>query len=195
MSEIKKSNLELATEFLEYVAKNEKELKAAVKKNITNDQEVFDDSFSETIIKIYNSIIKNGTEIKDLKQYFFLAFKFTFIYRQNKKRKQEAQTVRDFFDDSIFEENIENSEERFNDITQALANIKQEIQNKYGEFYTEVFFDYYTLKANQHISYKKLAAEKGVSTRRIAEIINTIKDYIALSDDIQKYKSIFYEEY
>ena len=39
----KKSNLELAQEFLQYVANNTDELKAAVKKNITNDKELFDD--------------------------------------------------------------------------------------------------------------------------------------------------------
>jgi len=191
----KKSNLELAQEFLQYVANNTDELKAAVKKNITNDKELFDDCFSETIIKVYNSIAKNGTKIDDIKQYFFLACKFTFFYRQNKKRKQESKAVRDFFDYNDFEDDIEDSEAKFEAITTALDAIKEEIKNEYGEFNSEVFFDYYHLKANQHISYKKLAAAKGISTRRVAEIINAIKKYIATSDEIQKYKEIFTEEY
>lgn len=191
----KKSNLELAQEFLQYVANNTDELKAAVKKNITNDKELFDDCFSETIIKVYNSIAKNGTKIDDIKQYFFLACKFTFFYRQNKKRKEEAKAVRDFFDYNDFEEDVEDSESKFKAITEALSIIKEDIKEKYGEFNSEVFFDYYHLKANQHISYKKLAAAKGISTRRVAEIINAIKKYIATSDEIQKYKEIFTEEY
>ncbi len=191
----KKSNLELAQEFLQYVANNTDELKAAVKKNITNDKELFDDCFSETIIKVYNSIAKNGTKIDDIKQYFFLACKFTFIYRQNKKRKEEAKAVRDFFDYNDFEDDVEDSEAKFKAITEALSIIKEDIKDKYGEFNSEVFFDYYHLKANQHISYKKLAAAKGISTRRVAEIINAIKKYIATSDEIQQYKSIFWEEF
>lgn len=191
----KKSNLELAQEFLQYVAQNEKELKQAVKKNITNDRELFDDCFSETIIKVYNSISKNGTKIDNFKQYFFLACKFTFIYRQNKKRKEEAKAVRDFFDYNDFEDDVEDSESKFKAITEALSIIKEDIKDKYGEFYSEVFFDYFMLKANQHISYKKLAAAKGISTRRVAEIINAIKKYISESEEIQKYKSIFWEEF
>lgn len=188
-------NEEKANEFLNYVAKNEKELKRSVKKNITNDIEIFDDVFNETIIKIYNSIMKNGTEIKDLKQYFFLSCKFTFIYRQNKKRKQEIQAVRDFFDNSDIQDETEDYEKKYNDIINALSDIKEKIREKYGEYYADIFFEYYTLKANQHISYKKLAAEKNISTRKISEIINVIKEYISSDEEIQKYKSIFYEEY
>ena len=68
------TNVEIANDFLKYVSENMNALKKAVKKNITNDNDLFDDCFNETIIKVYNSIVKNGTIIDDYKQYFFLAW-------------------------------------------------------------------------------------------------------------------------
>ena len=192
------------------------ELKKAVKKNITNDNDLFDDAFNETIIKVYNSILKNCTIIDDYKQYFFLACKFTFIYRQNKKRKEEAQTIRDYFalrDD--FSDNVDsigykktkllrdyfalrddnyNEEERYCDIVDTIDKIKADVVENLGEYYAEIFFTYMQLKSTQSISYKKLAAEKGISTRRVSQIIGMVKEYIKNNPTLQGYKSVLNKE-
>ena len=210
------SNVEIANNFLAYVSENMNELKKAVKKNITNDNDLFDDAFNETIIKVYNSILKNGTIIDDYRQYFFLACKFTFIYRQNKKRKEEAQTIRDYFalrDD--FSDNVDsigykktkllrdyfalrddnyNEEERYCDIVDTIDKIKNDVVENLGEYYAEIYFTYMTLKSTQSISYKKLAAEKGISTRRVSQIIGMVKDYIKNNPTLQSYKSVLNKE-
>ena len=54
------TNVEIANDFLVYVSESMNELKKAVKKNITNANDLFDDCFNDTIIKVYNSIVKNG---------------------------------------------------------------------------------------------------------------------------------------
>lgn len=210
------SNVEIANDFLKYVSENMNELKKAVKKNITNDNDLFDDCFNETVIKVYNSIVKNGTIIDDYKQYFFLACKFTFIYRQNKKRKEEAQAIRDYFalrDD--FSDNVDsigykktkllrdyfalrddnyNEEERYCDIVDTIDKIKADVVENLGEYYAEIYFTYMTLKSTQSISYKKLAAEKGISTRRVSQIIGMVKDYIKNNPTLQSYKSVLNKE-
>ena len=210
------SNVEIANNFLKYVSENMNDLKKAVKKNITNDNDLFDDCFNETIIKVYNSILKNGTIIDNYRQYFFLACKFTFIYRQNKKRKEEAQAIRDYFalrDD--FSDNVDsigykktkllrdyfalrddnyNEEERYENIVDAIDKIKADVTENLGEYYAEIFFTYMTLKSTQSISYKKLAAEKGISTRRVSQIIGMVKEYIKNNPTLQNYKSVLNKE-
>ena len=211
------SNVEIANDFLKYVSENMNELKKAVKKNITNDNDLFDDAFNETIIKVYNSILKNGTIIDDYKQYFFLACKFTFIYRQNKKRKEEAQAIRDYFGlrddfsdnvvDSIsykkmkslrdyfaLRDDTYNEEERYQNIVDTIDKIKEDVIENLGEYYAEIFFTYMTLKSTQSISYKKLAAEKGISTRRVSQIIGMVKEYIKNNPTLQGYKNVLNKE-
>ena len=185
------SNVEIANNFLKYVSENMNDLKKAVKKNITNDNDLFDDCFNETIIKVYNSILKNGTIIDDYRQYFFLACKFTFIYRQNKKRKEEAQVIRDYF--ALRDDNY-NEEERYENIVDTIDKIKADVIENLGEYYAEIYFTYMTLKSTQSISYKKLAAEKGISTRRVSQIIGMVKDYIKNNPTLQSYKSVLNKE-
>ena len=192
---IKMSNVEIANDFLKYVSENMNDLKKAVKKNITNDNDLFDDAFNETIIKVYNSILKNGTIIDNYKQYFFLACKFTFIYRQNKKRKEEAQAIRDYFalNDDFLDDDFD-EEERYQDIVDTIDKIKADVIENLGEYYAEIFFTYMTLKSTQSISYKKLAAEKGISTRRVSQIIGMVKEYIKNNPTLQSYKSVLNKE-
>lgn len=192
---IKMSNVEIANDFLRYVSENMNDLKKAVKKNITNDNDLFDDAFNETIIKVYNSIVKNGTIIDDYKQYFFLACKFTFIYRQNKKRKEEAQAIRDYFDlnDDFIDDDFD-EEERYESIVDTIDKIKADVIENLGEYYAEIYFTYMQLKSTQSISYKKLAAEKGISTRRVSQIIGMVKDYIKNNPTLQSYKSVLNKE-
>ena len=50
------------------------------------------------------------------------------------------------------------------------------------------------LKSTQSISYKKLAAEKGISTRRVSQIIGMVKEYIKNNPTLQLYKSVLNKE-
>ena len=88
------SSDEHAQEFLEYVAKNEKRLKKNLRKNITYNEELFDDVFQDSIIKVYDSIM-NGTIIEDFEKYFFIASKFTYFNADNKNKRNIKQNDRD----------------------------------------------------------------------------------------------------
>ena len=72
------TNEEHGREFLKYVGDNIERLKHNLRKNITYDEDIFDDVIQDSIIKVYNAIM-NGTRIDDFEQYFFIASKFEYI--------------------------------------------------------------------------------------------------------------------
>lgn len=188
------NNEDKAKDFLNYVAKNEKELKYILAKNVTYDKDIFDDVFNDTIIKVYNSILKNGTEVSDYKNYFFTSLKWTYVLADNRNKKYKNSSVRDYFDnnDIIVEEETE--EERFEKIVDTIEIIKNEIKEKYGEWYTTVFFEYYTCKATEGCSYQKLAAKLGITVKQIQMIIQEIKKFVAEDEYINKLKEILHTE-
>lgn len=188
------NNEDKAKDFLNYVAKNEKELKFILAKNVTYDKDIFDDVFNDTIIKVYNSILKNGTEVKDYKNYFYMALKWQYVLQHNRLTKYKSSSVRDYFDnnDIIIEEETE--EERFEKIVDTIEIIKNEIKEKYGEWYTTVFFEYYTCKATEGCSYQKLAAKLGITVKQIQMIIQEIKKFVAEDEYINKLKEILHTE-
>ena len=188
------NNEDKAKDFLNYVAKNEKELKFILAKNVTYDKDIFDDVFNDTIIKVYNSILKNGTDVSDYKNYFFTSLKWTYVLADNRNKKYKNSSVRDYFDnnDIIVEEETE--EERFDRIVDTIEIIKNEIKEKYGEWYTTVFFEYYTCKATEGCSYQKLAAKLGITVKQIQMIIQEIKKFVAEDEYINKLKEILHTE-
>lgn len=189
------NNEEKAKDFLNYVAKNEKELKYILAKNVTYDKDIFDDVFNDTIIKVYNSILKNGTDVSDYKNYFYISLKWQYVLQQNRRTKYKNSSVRDYFDNNdIAVEEETDEEERFDKIVETIEVIRNEIKDKYGEWYTTVFFEYYTCKANEGCSYNKLAAKLGISAKQIQMIIREIKQFVAEDETINKLKEILHTE-
>lgn len=98
--------MKLLETYYQWIQTNEKEIKRAVRKNITYDETIFDDCFQDTFISVAKSIInKPDKEIKSIRDYFFISMKFNYIHMQNKKREQEQfkekliQAFEDFLDD------------------------------------------------------------------------------------------------
>ena len=188
------NNEEKARDFLNYVAKNEKELKYILAKNVTYDKDIFDDVFNDTIIKVYNSIKKNGTEVSDYKNYFYISLKWQYILQFNRNKSYTCKTVRDYFENNDIIEEVEEKENKFNAVIETLDIIRNDIIEQYGEWYTTVFFEYYTCKATEGCSYKKLATKLGTSIKQIQEVIKTIKEYIRTSEKMNKLKEILHTE-
>lgn len=183
-----------AKEFLDYVATNVDLLKSNLRKNITYNEEIFDDSFNETIVKIYNTIMKNGTEVKDWKHYFYMASKWTYVYNDNKfKRKQELE-VRGIFDDNetidmYVEESDEN--ERYYKTYNALQTISDLITINFTPLHTEVYMKYMLGKATKKkTSYKSIAQDFNMTVKEITIILNDVKNYLnENSDKLYKIKN------
>ena len=184
-----------ARKFLKYISDNLPRLKKALIKNVTYNSELFDDVIQESILKIYNSILKNGTNINDYEQYFFIVSKFTYIYFDNRKKKNDAIEVRDLFTNGEFDlcDESENKEERFEGALTVISQIKRNLIDEFGENKTNVYMSYMERRAIGRTSYKAMAKEYNLSVREISSIINEIKNYIATSESINKIKKEYKE--
>ena len=185
------TNEEKTIEFMNYVAKNEKELKYILAKNITYDAELFDDVFQDSIIKVYNSILKNGTTVSDYKSYFFTSLKWNYVLYDNRNKKYKSESVRDYFDNNDIIDDATDKEGQFDEVIKLLDNIKTELSTQFGEFDTEIYLHYFYNKINGGTSYKKVSEKYNITTNQLTKIIRKIKDYINSNTEFNKlYKSI-----
>lgn len=186
------SNEEHAREFLEYVAKNEARLKKNLKKNITYNENIFDDVFQSTIIKVYDRIMK-GTVIKDFEQYFFIASKFEYINEDNKIKKRQKVEDREIdTDDDRFAED-DNAwkikEERNENINDLFKFLSKRLNEVFTPAEADIFLIYYRLKSEKAgISYHKMVKITGRKFSEISQIIQKVKKFIKEDKEIIEYK-------
>ena len=186
------SNEEHAKEFLEYVARNEARLKKNLRKNITYNENIFDDVFQSTIIKVYDRIMK-GTVIKDFEQYFFIASKFEYINEDNKiKKRQKVEDSEIDTDDDRFAED-DNAwkikEERNENINDLFKFLSKRLNEVFSPAEADIFLIYYRLKSEKAgISYHKMVKITGRKFSEISQIIQKIKKFIRTDEAIIEYK-------
>lgn len=198
-------------EFFQYIIANEKELKKALKKNITMDDDLFDDVTADTICRIGEYIMNKGMKVDSFKNLFFLAAKRQYISEQNKKRKRQQQSSGDFFemlfdgdtkkrqqqkdidylnglvDDSI--ERINLQEERAKRINEFYKWLNDELNKHFLPVEVDIFIIYYRLKSEKNgVSYKKLANILKVPVKFITDTIVKIKKYVKADEVIQNKK-------
>lgn len=205
------TNEEHGMDFLEYVAANEKQLKKNLRKNITYNEEIFDDVFQTTIIKVYNHIIK-GNRIDDFEKYFFIASKWEYIAQDNKRKKKlinedntilwdishgAEQTKGTLTTDGqrLLESTLENDDEytireqRYENINKFFKLLGQRLNEVYRPDEVDIFLIYYRLKAEkQGISYKKMSKITDKSVSEISSIIQKIKNYIKNDEELNDLK-------
>lgn len=193
------TNEEHARDFLEYVAKNEKRLKKNLRKNITYDEDIFDDVFQDSILKVYDRIMK-GERIKDFEQYFFIASKFHYINTDNKNKKMKNCSDRNlisYFNESddkserflTYDNGWQMQEEKNEQINKLFKYLSEKLSEVFLPSECDIFLIYYRLKSEKAgISYKKLAKITDKSTQEITDIIKKIKKYIKNNADINEKK-------
>lgn len=178
-----------ANEFLSFIAKNEKRLKHNLKKNITYDANIFDDVFQNTIVKVYDSIVKNDRIVEDFERYFFISSKFEYILQDNRAKK--AKNVTDDIEsakDICFEDSNENTDE---EMCALLSELTSYLKENYGETNAAIFLDYFQMKSEKKCSYKKIADDYNLPTKIVCKLINGIKsDENVTRLFYNKYKSI-----
>lgn len=185
------TNEEKAKNFLNYVAKNKEELKRNLKKNITYNPEIFDDVFQETIVKIYNSILKNGTNIEDYKQYFFISSKWTYALRDNNFKKEQKLFLRDFYDnhDISNEDEIE-SKKREKLLKETFSKFVKILKDNFEEEDVKLFLDYYKQKIKGKYTLKQLKQDSGLKQIEISMKFKMFKDFINSNEEIKKLKNL-----
>lgn len=204
------SNEEHGQEFLQYVARNEARLKKNLRKNITYNENIFDDVFQDTIIKVYDRILK-GTRIEDFEQYFFIASKFCYINADNKQRKRnemddsdiiwrishgyecknedmsdDGKRLLDATSDDDGWKIKEDKNERINELFKFLSKRLNEV---FTPAEADIFLIYYRLKSEKAgISYHKMVKITGRKFSEISQIIQKIKKFIRTDEEIIEYK-------
>lgn len=200
-----------ARDFLEYVSVHEEDLKKAVKKNITYDERIFDDTFQDAIIKIYDYIMTKEKFVNDFKNFFFICCKNLYIQKDTKTRKEDKILARKFFENlerpeekqesyedikcyssyieeqKLFadDESTEENEQRIAKINELIEFTKDELEKQFDEFEVGLFLIYYRLKAEKEkISYKKLAEITNLDVKAITNILSKMKKYVRNSAEI-----------
>lgn len=183
-----------AKEFLEWISieKNAREMKKALAKNITYNQDIFDDIFQDSIVKVYNSIM-NGNEVKDFKSYMFITLKFNYINKDNQIKNRQKVEVRfepndnmDFIDESDLEE------EEFKDrlTTDSIKTLEQILLENFTEKDVYLFTQYFKLKVVKYnLGYKELSAMTGTNIRYIANLISRMRKWISENEEIREIKN------
>lgn len=189
------TNEEHGQQFLEFVAKNEKRLKHNLMKNITYNEDIFDDVFQDSIVKVYNAI-ENGARIKDFEQYFFIASKFCYINADNKNKQKIKQMDRDLYGDIDQDERFgsedkqwEKREEKSNKINELFKQLSDILNREFSPREADIFLIYYRLKSEKAgVSYKKMAKILDTDVKEISQIIQKVKKYVKNNGEIIRLK-------
>lgn len=180
--------------FLEWYVANEKEMRKALRKNITYDADLFDDVIGETIIKVYNSI-ERGTEVVSYKDFFFICAKFNYINAQKKQRNRKNREDREFigWGDIIDEPNTK--EQKVKMIRELYKYIADYIEDYFPSNETDLFIVYHKLKSDgSPISYEKMSNITGHSVGYITKTLKKIKEFVNTNEDIIRKKKYLLEE-
>lgn len=176
-------------EFLEFIAHNEKRLKKNLRKNITFDENIFDDVFQTTVIKVYDSIVKNDKIVDDFEQYFFISSKFEYILHDNRSKKKK--NITDNIDDLNWLADDEEYQDDSEEISELCNELKSYLRENYGETNSKIITSYFSKKTDEKCSYKEIADKYGVPLKGVIHVIDTVRNDVILNDEFKKkYKQI-----
>lgn len=176
-------------DFYQYIIRNEKQLKQEVRKNITYEEELFDEAYSDTIVKVANAILVNHKIIEDFRYYFFISFKQNFIQLQNKKRKIDKLKTYGYKEcEGLIIEDFDN-EERYERIRILFKWLSDYLEEHFPPNEVDIYIVYYFLKVGKNrVSYKKMADIYDVELKYITNVIQNIKRFVKNDEIINKKK-------
>lgn len=176
-------------DFYQYIIRNEKQLKQEVRKNITYEEELFDEAYSDTIVKVANAILVNHKVIEDFRYYFFISFKQNFIQLQNKKRKIDKLKTYGYKEcEGLIIEDYDN-EQRYDRIKILFKWLSDYLEEHFPPNEVDIYIVYYFLKVGKNrVSYKKMAEIYDVELKYITNVIQNIKRFVKNDKIINKKK-------
>lgn len=176
-------------DFYLYITRNEKRLKQEVRKNITYEQELFDEAYSDTIVKVANAILSNHKVIEDFRYYFFISFKQNYIQLQNKKRKAERTNVYGYDGYEPMAPDDAETEQRYERIRTLFKWMAEYLEQYFPPGEVDIYIVYYFLKVGKNrVSYKKMADIYGVEVKYITGVIQNIKRFVKNDETINRKK-------
>ena len=183
-------------DFYTYISNNYEQTRYEVLKNVTYDEELFDDVYNDTVIKVAD-IIMQGKEIEDIRYYFFISLKWNYINAQNKKRKE-----RNMLSNAALQSNVERtnelrdvadtdtySEERYEKVMELWDYISKRLEKEFNPAEVDIYLIYYKLKCSgRSLSYRKLSDITGIPVKEITNIIQRIKHMVRNDEEINEMK-------
>ena len=192
---------EQATEYMDWVSSNYEYLKRKMRAYCLNKKVEFDeDIFSDTILKIFEKIEKNGMQDntpKGLENYFFMSFKTNLA--------RDKQYSRNTKKDSNISDDIEDVYESWYNATHSSPEekIKKDLWNDYATLYlvneADKNFDEehsYLFRMKTflpHMTYSKLTKLTG--KRNVRQKVVDVRNYLRENVDKQDILRQFYDKY
>lgn len=194
-------------DFLSFIAENQKKIKRAVKKNITMDDDIFDDVTADTVVKICDYILQKKKFINDFNGFFFISAKRNYINCQNKKRDRLKKDDKDFLwnvshgmelkenpndvriYNTIIDEDDNYNESKAVKINMLFKYISERLNDNFSPRDCDIYLIYYRLKSEKNsVSYKKLAAIMDISVKEVTNSIQKCKKFVRNDADILEFK-------
>lgn len=169
-------------EFLRFVAGHERELRRALRKNVTYDPEIFDDVFSATIVKVHDAIA-SGRDVRDYRQYFFVAAKWEYINRDNINRRDRnrAQPLE-------AADGIADTRGPVADMRPLLTAIRRRVARVFGRRWRILYERH---RGGEPFS--AIARSEGLHPRDVASTLHAVERYVANNRRIQQLKKQYYD--
>lgn len=192
---VKESNEEKTQLVLNYIANNINEIKHQIKKNTTYESEEFlDEVFQEATLKIAESVLKNGTDVKDIKNFVYISFRNLFIIRQNqlrrsRKKQEEYQLQKDLRLDETFDR-----EAYFSDEMKLMEDTEKVLRENFPQEDVDMFMEYYQRKSQGKCSYATIADLYGINSRKCGMKIKEIKSYLESEGFKERYEELKHNE-
>lgn len=190
-------------DFYDYISNNYEQSRYEVLKNVTYDEELFDDCYNDTVIKVAN-VIQAGKQIDDIRYYFFISLKWNYINAQNRKRREQKRFTSVADDESHFTDTyedverhyasnvefVEYSEERYNRVMLLWDYISARLESEFSPGEVDIYLIYYKLKCTgRSLSYKKLSEITGIPVKEITNIIQRVKKFVRNDEEIIEMKN------
>lgn len=178
-----------ADEFLQYVAQNTPRLKKNLRKNITMDYELFEDIFSDTIVKCYDSICRKNLIVEDFERFFFIAGKFNYIQAQNKKRKLQSRRIdiEEYKETEIPEFDFE---EEKPEVPVKYSEMENAITEYFGEKRKRLFLEYFNCRLADKLDLQELADKYNYTPEIVNAEIKSIKQFLKEKNANKYIKSV-----
>lgn len=165
---------EKAREFLNYIGRNYDRLRYNLIKNVTYDQEIMDNAFHDTVVRVYEAVLRNNPEIEDYEKYFFQASRKWYFTLSDRFEKERNRTIR--LETSGADTKLEDYSEE--SIPASIQQVQRRIEAEYGTEETKLFMDYIGSRAMGRTSYKKYGMEAGIPSVRIKDVVVKIKKHL-----------------
>lgn len=182
---------EYARYVMGWMAENKDFIIKSVEKNTTYDEELWEDVFTDSLVLIYDNLIKHPKHLDSVCDWVFLCVKTNYITAQKKKRKQEQLRVMDFNFGGIDDDTDWKEREDFlNQTNSFIEYLCGQLEEEMGSVVSNTWIIYYRLKSEKpsSISYAKLSKILNISPNVVSQRIQSCKKWFTDNEEIIRRK-------